>query len=115
MADNDIVILGAPMSVVLYKPPDPMPPEHRRLLINVDVIGAHDDFMMITCRQPMLARLRAAEAEVIMLFVDANHYANRVENSSEPELRSLFDDRIEEAREGLRIAAAGRERDQQDS
>jgi hypothetical protein len=111
MADNDIVIVGPPMAVALYRAPNPLPDEHRRLLLNVDVIGHHDDFLVITCRQPKIAALRAAGAEVVVLEPDANHYANRVEGSSEGDLLAFIDERVTESREDLKIADAGRERD----
>jgi hypothetical protein len=109
--DNDIVIVGPPMAVALYLPPDPLPDEHRRLLFNVDVIGQHNEFMLITCRQPKIAALRAAGGEVIVVDADANVYANRVQDSSEEELIAFLDERVQESREDLRIADAGRERD----
>ncbi len=111
MADNEIVIVGPPMAVALYKPPDPMPDEHRRLLINVDVIGHHDDFLVITCRQPKIAALRAAGGEVVVVDPDANVYVSRAQGSSEEELIAFLDERVQESREDLRIADAGRERD----
>lgn len=112
MADNDIVILAPPMSVVLCIPPPSIEDEHRQTLINVDQIGVHnDEAMIITCRQGKLAQLRAAGAEVIMLEPDANHWANRVESMSEAEIDAFVDERIEETREDLRLADAGRERD----
>src|SRR5215207_5101292 len=92
MADNDIVIVGPPMAVALYRPPDPMPDEHRRLLLNVDLIGNHEDFLLITCRQAKIAELRAAGGELIVVDPDANVFANRVQESSEADLLAFLDE-----------------------
>ena len=93
--------------------PDPVPPEHRRMFGSLDIIGIHDDFFLVMCRQRKITKLREAGAEVIMLDPDANHYMGRVSPGGEQELLAFIDERRDKGREDLRIADRGRERDEE--
>ena len=113
--ENDLVIVGYPLAVILYKPPNPIPPDKMQLLTVLDLLAPYKDgFVLALARHRLIPDLRAAGAEVIVVDPDANHYSAISRDAKNEDLVALLDRRVEEHRSELAIAQAGRDRSQGD-
>ena len=111
MAENDLVIVGHPMAVVLYKPPNPIPPDKLQIMTVITVLGPHDDgFVLAILRHDEIPELREAGAEIIVLDADANRFAVRAQESSKDELEQFVAERVQEHNSEIAVAENARDR-----
>lgn len=105
---NEHVIAGSRHVVCLVKPPASLDAAGTHLVANLDRIGLHPDGPIVQVTPETLSQLRRLGAEVLVIDADANDYAARVRDAESPQaLIASIDERLEAAREDLKIARAG--------